>query len=155
FPPSQPRPPKRGRGWMIFAIILLLLLSLSVLMNFGQLVGGATRVRGGGTIAGGREVGPRLEEAVIEDNSAPNNKIAIVEVTGIITGQALNQQGITMVDVIKAQLERAQEDRRVKAVILKVDSPGGEVLASDEISQAIKDFQDGKKGHGDDEETTQ
>ena len=38
-----------------------------------------------------------------------------------------------MVDVIKAQLKRAEEDDRVKAVILKVDSPGGEVLASDDI----------------------
>jgi len=43
--------------------------------------------------------------------------------------------------VIKAQLKRAEEDERVKAVILKVDSPGGEVLASDEISRAIADFQ--------------
>jgi protease-4 len=57
-----------------------------------------------------------------------------------------------MVDVIKAQLDRAQDDRRVKAVILKVDSPGGEVLASDEISDAIKNFQDGKKSNGEDQD---
>jgi protease-4 len=46
-----------------------------------------------------------------------------------------------MVDVIKAQLDRAKGDDRVKAVILKVDSPGGEVMASDEINKAIADFQ--------------
>jgi protease IV len=46
-----------------------------------------------------------------------------------------------MVDVIQAQLDRARDDRRVKAVILKVDSPGGEVLASDEIYKAIRDFE--------------
>ena len=28
-----------------------------------------------------------------------------------------------MVDVIQAQLDRAKDDKRVKAVILKVDSP--------------------------------
>jgi len=50
------------------------------------------------------------------------------------------------VDVIKAQLKRAEEDDKVKAVILKVDSPGGEVLASDEINRAIADFQ--TKRHG-------
>jgi protease-4 len=49
-----------------------------------------------------------------------------------------------MVEVIKAQLDRAKEDERVKAVILKVDSPGGEVIASDEISKAIADFQTDK-----------
>ena len=59
-----------------------------------------------------------------------------------------------MVDVIKAQLDRARDDSRVKAVILKVDSPGGEVLASDEISDAIKNFQDGKKSNGQDEDKT-
>ena len=46
-----------------------------------------------------------------------------------------------MVDVIQAQLDRAADDKRVKAVILKVDSPGGEVLASDEIYKAIREFQ--------------
>jgi protease-4 len=38
-------------------------------------------------------------------------------------------------------LKRAEEDDKVKAVLLKVDSPGGEVLASDEICRAIGDFQ--------------
>ena len=65
---------------------------------------------------------------------------------GIITSQAIDQGGFSMVDVIKAQLKRAEEDDRVKAVILKVDSPGGEVLASDEINRAIAEFQ--TKPHG-------
>jgi len=30
----------------------------------------------------------------------------------------------------------------VKAVILKVDSPGGEVMASDQINRAVADFQE-------------
>jgi protease-4 len=42
---------------------------------------------------------------------------------------------------VKAQLKRAEEDEKVKAVILKVDSPGGEVLASDEIYREVSDFQ--------------
>jgi protease-4 len=59
----------------------------------------------------------------------------------IITSSALDQSGFTMVDLIKAQLNRAKDDHDVKAVILRVDSPGGEVLASDEIYRAIQDFQ--------------
>lgn len=104
--------------------------------------------RGGAVVAGTREVGPRLDEVTVEDNSAAS-KIAVVEVNGIITSTAIDQQGTTMVDLIKSQLDRALDDRRVKAVILKVDSPGGEVLASDEISDAIKNFQDGRKSNGD------
>jgi len=133
---------------MVLAIILLVLLGLSVLVNLSQFAVGGARGRGSGSATTrARGVGPRLDEAVIEDNDA-STKIAIVEVNGIITSTPVDEQGFSMVDVIKAQLDRAQEDRRVKAVILKVDSPGGEVLASDEISEAIKNFQDGKKSNG-------
>ena len=47
-----------------------------------------------------------------------------------------------MVDYVKAQLRLAGEDHRVQAVILKVDSPGGEVMASDDLNRAITEFQD-------------
>jgi len=53
-----------------------------------------------------------------------------------------DQSGNGMVEVIKAQFDRAADDDRVKAVILRVDSPGGEVMASDEINKAIVKFQD-------------
>ena len=53
----------------------------------------------------------------------------------------MDQGGFNLADVIKAQLKRAEDDERVKAVILKVDSPGGEVLASDEINRHIARFQ--------------
>jgi protease-4 len=88
-----------------------------------------------------REAGPRLEEYLLEDNGV-RGKIAVVTINGIITDNARNQTGNNMVDVIKAQLDRAKDDDRVKAVILKVDSPGGEVMASDEINKAVADFQD-------------
>jgi len=53
----------------------------------------------------------------------------------------IDQTGYNLVDLIKAQLKRAEDDGHVRAVILKVDSPGGEVLASDEIYRAIADFE--------------
>jgi len=84
--------------------------------------------------------GPRLEEVLIEDNDA-SAKIAVIEVEGIISSQMVDPAGYDMSDVIKAQLKRAAEDSRVKAVILKIDSPGGEVLASDEINKAVASFQ--------------
>src|ERR1700756_1440558 len=91
-PPAQPRPVKRGRGWMIFAIILLVLLGLSMLVNFSQFAGSVMHVRSGGPVVSARYAGPRLEEAVLEDNSSAN-KIAVIDVNGIITGSPMNQQG--------------------------------------------------------------
>ncbi len=122
---------------MIFAIVLLLLLVVSLLFNVGSFFRSVVNVQ---SLQSHRYGGPRVEEMVIEDNGAVS-KIAVINIDGIITGRELDQSGYSMVDVIKTQLKRAKDDQRVKAVILKVDSPGGEVLASDDIARAIKEFQ--------------
>jgi protease-4 len=136
--PASGQPPRRGRGWMVLALVLLVLLAISVILNIGHFAGNLLHGRSAKYT---RTVGPRLEEVIYEDNDAAN-KIAIVEVNGIISGGMIDQSGFNLVDIIKAQLHRAEEDDRVKAVLLKVDSPGGEVLASDDIYHAIKDFQE-------------
>ncbi len=142
--PPPPAKPRKSRGWMIFAIILLVLLAFSLLGNFTQFISRAFSSgfsRSSFRTSMGREVGPRLEECLLKDNDA-RSKIVVVTVDGIITDNARDPAGNNMVDVIKAQLDRAKDDDRVKAVILKVDSPGGEVMASDEINKAVADFQD-------------
>jgi len=126
---------------MIFAIILLVLLLVSVFGNLTQLVASAFRFNRGFTSGSTREVGPRLEECLLKDNDA-DDKIAVVRVDGIIASGIVDQAGNNLVDLIKAQLSRAKKDKHVRAVILKVDSPGGEVLASDEINKAIQKFQE-------------
>ena len=121
---------------MVFGIIVLVLLVISVLTNFTQFFGGMMSMGG---MPRARHAGPKLEEVLLEDHNA-SAKIAVVEVEGIISSQ-IKQGGCDIVDLIRAQLERAAESDMVKAVILKVNSPGGEVLASDEINRAIEDFQ--------------
>jgi protease IV len=123
---------------MVLAIILFVLLAFSVLLNIGGVFSQLSRI---GRLQTHHVAGPRLEEVVVEDNNA-SDKIAVVPVEGIITSQMIDRSGFNMVDVVKAQLKRAEEDDRVKAVLLKVDSPGGEVLASDEIAKAITKFQE-------------
>jgi protease-4 len=153
YPPPPPPPPaynrsppviavtppaqrKRGRGWMIAAIVLVVLLMFSVLFNFGQAI---SSLSGGRIRTSYRSYGPRLEEVTVRD-ARTANKIAIIPVEGIISGER-GDGGFSMVSVIKEQLKRARYDSDVKAVILKVDSPGGEVLASDDIANAIREFE--------------
>jgi protease IV len=136
-PPPSPR---KGRGWMAFAIILIVLLFLSLFFNFAQFASHALRLSNNFTPASDHEAGPQLQEATLKDNDA-SDKIAVISVDGIISSQA-DQAGNTLVDVMKAELDKAKKDDRVKAVILKVDSPGGEVMASDEIYRAIRKFED-------------
>ncbi len=137
--PPPPAPPRKSRGWMIIAIILFLLLGVSVLTNLGSLFKSFTHLSG---MSGShqRSVGPRLDEMVLEDNDG-SEKIAMIPVEGIISSQLGGRGGYNLVTVVKAQLDRAAEDKKVKAVILKVDSPGGEVMASDDIARAITEFQ--------------
>jgi protease-4 len=135
-PPSPARARPAGRGWKILALLLLAVLGLVVINAVFQAARrGATKARTA------RLDGRWLEEVVIENNHSAN-KIAVIEIAGIITGEALDWTGQGMVEFIRDQLELAGEDEAVKAVLLKINSPGGEVLASDEIYQAIKEFQE-------------
>src|SRR5256885_3904949 len=129
-------PPRKGSGWKVAVVLLACLLVISLVFNPLHFL----RVILKGTAAQTRTAGPKLEEAVVEDNDSAN-KIAIVPVEGIITSDLVERGNYGMVDYIKDQLKMASQDERVKAVVLKVNSPGGEVLASDEISSAISKFQ--------------
>jgi protease IV len=143
--PMPPRPSK-GRGWMIFAIILIVLLCLTLFGFFFLVsVSRAFRFPGNFQAVSTAQAGPQLEETMLKDNDA-YEKIAVITVDGIISGHEEDQAGNSIVEVVKAELDRAKKDARVKAVILRVDSPGGEVLASDEIYRAIEKFQEGEHG---------
>jgi protease-4 len=140
--PPAPKP-RKNRGWMIFAIVVCVLLVFSLFGNFAQFIAHALSLNGafhGDGFGVVREAGPRLEEWLLKNNHAPN-KIAVVTVDGIISSHNYDQAGNSMVDVIRAEFDRAARDRSVKAVVLKVDSPGGEVMASDQIYHIIKNFQ--------------
>jgi protease-4 len=136
--PSGARP-RKGGGWKTFTIVLIIVLAISLYANihhvFRDVLGG-TKTQG--------EEGPRLQEAVLKDNDSAN-KIAVIPIEGVISGDAGNS-GYSLVTLVKEQLKLAHQDKSVKAVILKVDSPGGEVLASDEIANAIRSFQNDDGG---------
>lgn len=135
---QRPAPRKNGTVWMVLAIIFVVLLGFSVLLNFRQLFGHAMTSRV--TVYRSRSGGPRLEELTMRDNNSPY-KIVVIPIEGVISGDDSDSLGYSMVSVIKEEFNRASRERSVKAVILKVDSPGGEVLASDEIAKAIRQFQ--------------
>ena len=134
-PPRARKPPRPGRGWMICSIILAGLLMFSLL---GYVVE-AFQTSDGQSHAVNAD-GHRLEEIILKVSKS-DNKIAVLEVEGIITSLAFDGSGRTMVDLLKDELAVAAKDDDVKAVILKVDSPGGEVLASDQIYRALEKFQ--------------
>jgi len=68
-------------------------------------------------------------------------KIAIIPVTGTIQESAGGfTTSAATPESLKAMLDQAENDSKVKAIILEVGSPGGEVVASDEMYREILDF---------------
>ncbi len=141
--PTPVRPVKRSRRGWIIGIVLLVFVTcgfafLKVLGTISEVFANVEQVGGGmSSFSGGS---PHLHEVTIESGSS-SDKIAVIPIEGVITSSAFDASGYTMVKLVEDQLKLAGKDRRVKAVLLKVNSPGGEVLASDDIYQAIKKFQ--------------
>jgi len=71
-----------------------------------------------------------IENVVREGSSS--KKIAVVRIQGIIDGETCEQ--------VRKQLADAKKDRNVKAVILRIISPGGGVGASDRIHHYVQKF---------------
>lgn len=84
------------------------------------------------------EYRPRFSEMILErGKKGTDQKIAVVSLRGLISSSVGGNVGESMVDDLRWQLEQARNDSEVRAVVLEVDSPGGEVTASDMIYDAV------------------
>ena len=76
---------------------------------------------------------------VDEEQNNSENKIAIVNVEGtIVTGEA--SYNVAGSDTIVKNIRNAIKDSSVKALVLRVNSPGGDVWASELITNALNEF---------------
>ncbi len=81
---------------------------------------------------------PTFDENVIENaKNNSNDRIAVIELSGIISSSATGRLTGSMVDDLKAGLRQAAEDPHIRAIVLNIDSPGGEVTASDVIYNEV------------------
>jgi protease-4 len=75
-----------------------------------------------------------LDERFLLGDEDAKDKIAVVRISGVISESGI-QYPIR-------QLELAAKDKQVKGVVLRVDSPGGTVSASEELYQNIINLRD-------------
>jgi protease-4 len=114
-PPSMPPPPPPRRDRLAVAIVAFIFGGL-FLVFFGFLVLAYSVVRGEGPAIA---TGPR---------------VAIIEVKGPIGTGA----GGADVDRILKQLRKVAQDDGLKAVVVRIDSPGGAVAPSQELHDEVK-----------------
>ena len=137
-----PQPPRsNGGGWWGVFKSLLVVGFLSLLAVIGLRASGGGSHHAGkshGSGSGVKDLG--LEEVVVREGSG-EDKIAVLDVSGVISSEPWDHRGKPLAESIEDQLSLAGEDASVKAVILKIDSPGGEVLPADDVSRLITRFQ--------------
>ena len=123
--PPVAKKPKKRTGWRIFWGIVLALSVLANIALFLMLVGVVA------VFATGQR-GVFTEEVI---QAGPRTtKIAVITLRGVIDDEQAK-------DVYR-QLKSAREDKRVKGLIIWVNSPGGMVSASDEIHSEILKYRD-------------
>ena len=87
-----------------------------------------------------------LEEVVIEEGSG-DEKILLIDIDGPISNRPKKtlvgfQSETGMVDRIREILKKAENDKKIKGILLRINSPGGTVTSSDIIYHEIKSFKE-------------
>lgn len=122
-----------------FSRLAILLLFLATLFTTSAC--GPVRV----TI-GSRASDSRLTETVIASERGPGRaKIVVIDVDGFLVNAerpGLLQTGENPVAWLDERLARAASDRRVAALVLRVNSPGGTVTASDMMARSLTRFRE-------------
>ncbi|HEY8900103.1 MAG TPA: signal peptide peptidase SppA [Chthoniobacterales bacterium] len=121
-------------GCVIVALFLALCVSVFII---GVLTLGLG-AKSAGSIS--TEPAKKFEEQVLVEGNGGGSKIAVIPLEGIIAFAASGSLGDSLVQDLKAAFQQAAEDPSIKAVVMSVDSPGGEVTASDAIYHEIQKF---------------
>jgi len=105
-------------GWMLFIVALLFIAGMY------------------GSYSSYMQTNPKLEEKYFSNSKTAKDKVAIITVEGIIMGE----DGFG-----KWQIDQALNDPDVKAVVLRVDSPGGTITGSNYLYHHLTEMAAKKK----------
>lgn len=113
------------------SVFLAVALCASVVIN---LILAASSFRTFGSGPRFEEPAPSFREVIVQRGArGGGDKIAVILMRGLISSSLPGYVGDTMVDDMRLALQQARDDDHVRAIVLEIDSPGGEVTASDAI----------------------
>lgn len=129
----RPQPPRRSVWPWIIGLMVLGGIGL-----FGMVIVGFFSA-----VAAGIKEGPALamraghfSETVIREGGS--ERIAHIDLEGIISASP-ERMGTSMVDDFRDLVEAAVKNHKVKAIVIRINSPGGEVTASDRLHRIIQE----------------
>ena len=130
-PGPSPAPARKSRGWMWFSLCLLGCLLLSGFLIVMLAIGSAG-------MSMSTNDGSSYDEVILRNNHS-DNKIAVIDLSGLIASFSVDASGHNMIESLRRQFEWANKDDDVQAILFRINSPGGEVLASDNIADIVRE----------------
>ena len=114
-------------------LVLFVALSLSLFGNLLLIAALGTRGSGPAKAISNK----KFAETILFAGHSSTDKIAVIDLSGLISYGRGSATGDSMVEDLKEAFRQASDDPEVKAIVLSVDSPGGEVTAGDTIYHAL------------------
>ncbi len=138
LPPAPPpsRPPRPRRRFGCGSLVIGLLIAMAVLLMVGMVL---LALAGSGKGTGWTASGAHIREVVVaEAKEETDGKVVILDIKGLIVAD-IGRNG-TDPSRLAVELQRVADDPCAVAVVLDMDTPGGEVTASDEIYHSLRAF---------------
>ena len=130
--------PASEKRFGCLGVFIVVLLCLSLLFNAIFLIGSFASALSGGA--------QKYEQKVLTPGGKNvSAKIAVIRLGGLISSGDMGLSVGATPEEMKQQFKQALEDKDVRAIVLAIDSPGGEVTASDDIYNIIRKARDRKK----------
>lgn len=114
----------------------------AVVLGAAAVIGGCSPVTFSVTLGEGDR--PLRESPVLAESDGPS-KVVMIEVQGLIADArvpGLLSSGANPVDEVVARLQRAERDASVRAILLRINSPGGTVTGSDVLYRELRAFRE-------------
>ncbi|MEY2597939.1 MAG: Periplasmic serine protease, ClpP class [Verrucomicrobiota bacterium] len=126
--------------------ILVVVLVISGVLNLALILAGSAKlVRGTG--AGVRR-SASFHEPVVKSGEAlegeGGKRVAVISIRGVINSAEPGSVGESALEDTLEEIAQARTDDTVAAVVLRIDSPGGEVTASDILYRAVRQLREKK-----------
>lgn len=130
---SAPPPPPQGPPWRPPSLLrrtLGWIFLIAVGFGFAALLGYAQTWQDYYDTTGG------VREKYHSGNKWASDKVAVIDISGVI----VDGEGY-----VQHQIEKVRQDSHVRAVVVRVNSPGGSVSGSDYIYHRLSELRDEKK----------
>ncbi len=130
---SKPRKPPLP--WGLRALLVVLLVDLVGCNVFVMLMAGLVALGAGLSDSTMSDTSIHVRERFHSGKTSAKDRIAILHIDGVL------MEGLTT--FAQKEIERAAADDSVKAVVLRINSPGGTITASDDLHKRITQLRDG------------